>query len=291
MLDDLLIFLKIVESNSMAEAGRALKISSATIARKLARFEESMGVKLIERNTRSFALTQAGHHCYQRAQSIPQIITEMQETLTQCKQSLKGVLNVNISCYSGFHEIIPKLIAFNQAYPGIKLNISKSNTFPDLIDDSYDVYIRYGEVQIRSMQSTPLIQHQMCFCATRAYLKNSPQLETPKDLHAHSLIMHLYNKHEGDEWELNVNGKAEFIRIDSHLIFNNSALVLEALEHDAGVAYLPYYFIKENKNIVPLLKPYWPPTKTVYITYPRGKHIFEKTRVFVDFLIDAYQGA
>lgn len=289
MLDDLLIFLKIVESNSMADAGRALKISSATIARKLARLEGSMGVKLIERNTRSFALTQAGHHCYQRAQSIPQIITEMQDTLTHCQQSLKGTLNVNISCYSGFHEIIPKIIAFNQAYPGIKLNITKSNTFPDLIDDSYDVYIRYGEVQTRSMQSSPLTHHQMCVCATRNYLKNAPQLETPNDLHAHSLIMHLYNKHEGDEWEFYDKGKTEFVRINSHLILNNSALVLEALENDAGVAYLPYYFIKNNINIVPLLKPYWPPTKTVYLCYPREKHIFEKTRVFVDFLIDAYQ--
>ena len=289
MFDELQVFLTIVKSKSMAEAGRSLNLSSATVARKLSRLEELLGAKLIERNTRAFSLTHAGLHCYEHCQSIPQIIDEMKNTITESRTALKGILNVNITCYSAFDELLPKFIEFNQAYPGIVLNVTKSNIFPDLVDDSYDVYIRYGEVSTRSLISIPIAEHQMCVCASLEYLKDAPLLDTPHDISSHRCIVHRYNKYEGEEWIFVINGKAQYINIQSPLIFNNAALVLEAVERGGGLAYIPYYLFENNPHIKPLLESYAPEPKTVYLTYPRGKHIYEKTRVFVEFLLQSYQ--
>lgn len=289
MLNELEIFLTIAKSQSLAEAGRALKMSSATVARKLSSLEDTIGTKLIERNTRSLSLTSAGLHCYQYCESIPQIIDEMKNTINQNTHQLKGVLNVNIACYSAFDELMPKLIAFNNAYPGIVLNITKSNIFPDLVDESYDVYFRYSEVSTRSLTSTRLIDHQLCVCASDEYLKNTVAVTTPYDILKHRCIVHRYNKYDGDEWFFSIKGKLQAIRIHSTLILNNSALVLEAVKQSGGLAYLPSYLIQGDHTLTTLLKPYWPAPNTVYMTYPRGKHIYEKTRVFVDFILQSYQ--
>jgi DNA-binding transcriptional LysR family regulator len=288
MLDELYVFLKIVESNSFAETARMLKLSSATVARKLARLEATMEVKLIERNTRALSLTKAGQHCYDRCQSIPLIIEEMMNTFSKSKSALNGTLNISVATYSGYHEVLTKLVQFNQQFPNIILNITKSNIYPTLIDDSYDAYIRYSEVNTRSLKSVVLTEHQMCVCASERYLLESAPVETPADLNQHRCIVHQVNRHEGDEWEFQIDGQTEFIRIKGDFVLNNSAMVLETLIAGGGIAYMPTYFIENESSVKTLLHSYWPAAKNVYLTYPRSKHLFEKTKVFVEFMQTAY---
>lgn len=288
MLDELNVFLKIVESSSMSEAGRLLKISNATVARKLATLEKRMGVKLLERNTRAMALTKAGLHCFDRCKSIPAIIDDMMCSAQQKKQSLRGSLDISIATYSGYHELLPKLVTFNQKYPNLTLNISKSNVFPDLIDDSYHAYIRYGEVQTRAMTSIKLVAHQMCLCASEDYLRKSLPLNHLDSLAEHHCIVHQYNRHEGDEWEFVVDGQSLFKKIKGCMVLNNSSLVMEAMQAGGGVAYLPRYIVQNLENVKMLLPDIWPRPRPVFLTHPRGQLLYEKTRVFVDFLKQSY---
>jgi DNA-binding transcriptional LysR family regulator len=289
MLDELFVFLKIVESSSLAEAARVLKISNATVARRLAALEKTLGVRLIDRNTRAMSLTQAGQDCYDRCQSIPNIIDEMMNTTKSNKGSLQGSLDISIATYSGYHELLPKLVAFRNLHPALKLNISKSNVFPDLIDNSFHAYVRYDEVQTRSMTSIILTEHQMCLCAAKDYLANAPPIDSLGSLSKHQCIIHQYNRHEGDEWEFLVDGKQYFQKINGSMMYNNSALVIEAIEAGGGIGYLPTYFVESLPNISVLLPTIWPKAKPVFLTYPRGEHIYEKIRVFVDFLQASYR--
>lgn len=287
-MNELMIFLEIVKSKSLAAAGRSLGISSATVVRKLSTLENQLGVKLIERNTRRLALTEHGRYCYDRCVQIPDIIEEMRDTLSIAKQSLKGELDISIASYGGYHELMPMITKFNKTYPNIKLNIIKTNIFPDLIDDNYDVYFRYDEVQTRSFRSDKLISHQLGLCASQDYLKTNGQPKHPKDLHAHQCLVHQYNKHEGRYWQFQEKGQLFGLNIDASMIINNSAIVIEAVLSGAGIAYLPTYYAKDHPKLVYFMAPYWSMAKDHYITYPRTPHLLAKTKLFVECIKSCY---
>lgn len=287
-MDEILIFLEIVKTESLAAAGRSLGISAATVVRKLAKLERQLGVTLIERNTRRLSLTEHGRHCFSRCAQIPEILDEMQDSLSVAKEKLSGQLDISIASYSGYGEIMPMIAAFKQIYPKIKLNVIKTNIYPDLIDDNYDVYFRYEEVQTRSLRSDVLNEHQLGLCAHQSYLQKHGTPSHPKELLNHQCIVHQYNKHEGSYWSFVENDQAFGMNIEGAMVINNSAIVLEAVFNGAGIAYLPTYFARQYPEVTFFMQDFWCKAKKQFITYPRSPHLLAKTRLFVEHIKDSY---
>ncbi|WP_419421255.1 LysR family transcriptional regulator (plasmid) [Legionella sp. D16C41] len=291
MLSNLEVFLQVVDSNSFYKAANLLKISPASVTRKVASLEEELGVTLLNRNTRRFSLTKYGEYCYKHCQNISRILAELKNDLSNKKQAPSGLLNLSVSVYSGYIELLPIIAKFLEIYPQITIQFIKSNIFPDLIDDSYDIYFRYKEINTRTLQSKKLIDHQMICCATPAYLKRHGIPKKPDMLKKHNCIIHQINLYEGDVWFFRQQDKNYFISVNGNLRLNNSALVLEAVLQGVGIAFLPRYFFQkfiDSTELVEVLTEFRATPMTVWLVYPRPKHLSLKHRVFVDFILDAY---
>lgn len=291
MLDEIHIFILVVKHQSFTKAAHALQLSSATVTRRLMSLEKKLGVKLLKRNTRHFSLTESGHVCYQMYKDLPDTVEQLQNTLSNKLVEPSGEINLSVSVYSGYLELLSKMANFLIQYPKITVNYVKSNIFPDLVDSSYDFYFRYQEISTRSLMSTKLMEHQLIPCASRVYLKNNPLPQHPKDLLTHNCIMHRYNLHEGDHWSFIINGKSQSIAVKGNLILNSSFLVLEAVQNHIGVGYLPRYFFEKGISqgcLVPLLENFLSAPWIVWLVYPRVINRAYKDQLFLDYILSAY---
>lgn len=283
--------IQVVESNSFYKAARLLKLSPASVTRKIAKLESQLGVTLLNRNTRGFSLTDHGEYCYQQCQNIPAILSGLTNDLTNKVNEPTGVLNISVSCYSGYIELLPIIAKFLQAYPHITIQFVKSNIYPDLLD-SFDVYFRYNEINTRALQSQKLIDHQLICCATPDYLKKQRAPLKPTDLAQHNCIVHQVNLYEGEVWHFKDKQRTITLKASGNLRINNSALVLEAVLQGAGIARLPSYFfedaMKEGK-LIEVLADFRSSKMTVWLVHPRQHLRARKHQVFIDFVLKEYQ--
>ncbi|CAM3010814.1 LysR family transcriptional regulator [Legionella steigerwaltii] len=291
MLSDIEVFLQVVDSNSFYKAANLLKISPASVTRKVANLERELGVTLLNRNTRRFSLTKYGEHCYTHCQNIPTILAELKGDIADKIKEPSGLLNLSVSVYSGYIELLPIVAKFLKAYPQITIQFIKSNIFPDLIDDSYDIYFRYKEINTRTLQSKKLIEHQMICCATPNYLECHGIPIKPDELKNHNCIIHQINLYEGDNWFFRQHDKNYSVSVNGNLRLNNSALVLEAVLQGVGIAFLPSYFFQkfiDLGELTEVLTDFRPTPMPVWLVHPRPKYLSRKHRVFIDFILDAY---
>lgn len=292
MLDEIQVFIQVVDSNSFYKAAKVLKISTASVTRKVAKLESMLEVTLLNRNTRRFSLTSFGETCYKHCQSIPALLAELQQGIANTIQEPTGTLNLSVAAYSGYLELLPIVAQFLKKYPFIKINFMKSNIYPDLIDESFDIYFRYKEINTRTLQSKKLIDHKMICCATPDYLLNSGFLKKPNDLSQHNCIIHQTNLYDGDVWDFQDDkNKKLSLTVEGNLRLNNSALVLEAVLQGIGIARLPHYFFQQYINdgkLIEVLEQYTPPLLTVWLIHPRPAYMARKHQLFIEFIVNAY---
>ncbi|WP_131783731.1 LysR family transcriptional regulator [Legionella gresilensis] len=291
MLSDIEVFLQVVDSNSFYKAANVLKISPASVTRKVANLEQELGVTLLNRNTRRFSLTKYGDYCYKHCQNISKILAELRSDIANKIKEPSGLINLSVSVYSGYLELLPIIARFLELYPQVTIQFVKSNIFPDLIDDSYDIYFRYKEINTRTLQSKKLIEHQMICCATPNYLKRHGIPKKPDNLKSHNCIIHQINLYEGDCWFFQQQDKDYSISVSGNLRLNNSALVLEAVLQGVGIAFLPSYFCQkfiDCGELIEVMADFRSIPLAVWMVYPRPKFLALKNRVFVDFILDAY---
>ena len=221
----------------------------------------------------------------------PGILADLRGTLTNKFNEPSGSLNLSVSVYSGYMELLPIIAQFLRDYPQINIQFIKSNIFPDLIDESYDIYFRYREINTRTLQSKKLIDHQVICCTTPDYIKKHGIPLKPQDLTMHNCIIHQINLYEGDCWNFSYLNKNTSIQVSGNLRLNNSALALESVLQGIGIARLPSYFFQkhiESGELVEVLTEYRPPQMSVWLIHPRQRYMSRKHRLFVDFILDAY---
>ncbi len=291
MISEIQVFIQVVESNSFYKAANLLRISPASVTRKIAKLESTLGVTLLNRNTRRFSLTSHGEYCYQQCQMINGLMSALQQNIADKIKSPKGSLNLSVAAYSGYMELIPVISGFTKKYPLIKINYFKSNIYPDFIEDTFDFYFRYAEVNTRTLQSKMLKEHQLICCATPQYLREHGIPEAPQDLSKHNCIIHQINLYEGETWDFNDNQKTISIYASGSLRVNNSALALEAVLEGIGVARLPQYFFQkyiDRGELVEVLTNYRANPLSVWLIHPRQHYMSHHHKIFLEYMIEAY---
>jgi len=290
-LDDIHIFIEVVNLKSFSKAGKKVGLSAPTVTRRITRLEKSLNIQLLRRNTRQFALTQAGRVCYEACREIPTMLSKINNQLGEDILLPTGQINLCVSVYSGYIELLPKLSAFLEKYPQISINYVKSNIFPDLIDSNYDFYMRYQQISTRSLTSKKLTTHQLVACATPLYLAKRGRPKIPHELSQHNCIIHRYNLHEGKYWRFKINNKEQSVSINGNIMLNSSALVLEAVKESIGIAYLPSYFVSDDIKsglLEPLLNEFSPTPMAVWLIYPRSIEQSYKDQLFLEHILSAY---
>lgn len=288
-LKSLTIFLRSAQSGSFSEAARQLGMAPSAVSRAVLRLEDELGVRLLQRTTRSLTLTEAGDRFYQRAQ---QILNDLEEAELEVKRSQSmpiGTLRLDLSFAFGKLHIAPALLRFTTQYPELNLNVSFNDRLIDLIEEGIDATVRIGLSSDSSLIMHHLATAHYTTCASPQYLAQYGTPTTPTDLLQHRCVNFIFPQTGREpEWKFEQDGKALDFAVDSYLRFNNSEVILEAVIQGAGVVQVPKFIAAKaiaRGDLQPVLQSY--ATRSglpIAVLYPQKRYLSAKVRVFVEFM-------
>ena len=191
-LDEYLAFVTIVELKSLSKAAQALHLSPSAISKKLTQLEDSLSVTLLERSTRSLAVTDVGKSFYRDCKSILASVTEAEERLNDNQERVMGKLTLSCPRVLLQPHFFQMLNQFKYQHPDIKFNISVSNEIEDLIDGQIDFAFRIAPLKDSRLTAIPFLETRPVFCASPEYVKNHSKPNSLLDLKNHTVIIPTY---------------------------------------------------------------------------------------------------
>jgi DNA-binding transcriptional LysR family regulator len=169
-LFDMLVFVRVVEAGSLSAAARELNLSLAVISRKLSRLEERLGVRLINRTTRTLALTEEGAAFHAPCVRILAEIDEAETEVTKGRDAAVGLLRITSTFAFGRRRLAPLLQELQSGQRNLQVHLDASDGFVNLVESGYDLAIRFGALADSSLIARPLAPNSYVICASPAYL-------------------------------------------------------------------------------------------------------------------------
>lgn len=288
-LKSLTIFMRSAQCGSFSEAARQLGMAPSAVSRAVLRLEEELGVRLLQRTTRSLTLSEDGDRFYQRTQQILSDLEEAELEVKQSKSSPTGTLRLDLSSTFGNLYIAPALLQFVEQYPGLKLNVSFNDQLVDLVNEGIDAAVRIGEPSDSSLIMRHLAVARYVTCAAPGYLARYGTPTTPAELSHHRCVNFIFPQTRQEySWKFEQAGSAVEVTIDSYLYFDNSVAILEAIIQDAGVIQLPKFVVAEaitKGQVQPILQSYAPQASLpIAVLYPQKRYLSAKVRLFVEWM-------
>ncbi|WJT01020.1 LysR family transcriptional regulator [Novosphingobium humi] len=277
-------FAEVVSTGSFSAAATSLGYSKAAVSRQISRLEASVGMKLLERNTRTVTLTPVGREMYARCARIVDEVNEANRVMNGMQQKPRGDLKVNAPVVSSLFDLTKIIPRFLQAYSDIRLFINLSDSRADLLKGRFDVSFWIGEPYDANLDSVMLREYPMVLVASPAYLDRVGRPKAAGDLKEHVCISETHLSQLG-EWRLSKDVTVAIGR--GPLTSNSVRMAREASLQDLGVSYMPRFLVADDIDagrLEVLLPDLVTETIPLHLLFPKGSYMLSKVRAFVDFV-------
>lgn len=285
-LNDILVFVKVVEQGSFTAAGRHLFLPKSSISRKVARLEERLGVRLLQRTTRSLTLTPAGQTYFDRVHRMIADLEEVEATLAGLAQEPRGPLRATVPV--SVVDNNPELFArFVKAYPEVQLALEVSDRLVNLVEEGFDVAIRGGRPPDASLSGQQVLETGLRLLASPSYLEQHGCPTCPSDLREHLCLL-LGPKNQAT-WEFKTNRGDVSVLVSGPMACTNVRALLEAAREGLGIARLPVSGLgSELHGLEVVLSELEAPGGGLWVVYPSERHLSPAVRAFVEF-VEGYE--
>jgi DNA-binding transcriptional LysR family regulator len=290
-LDEIAAFATVADTRSFTQAARRLGVSGAQVSKLVARLEDRLGARLLNRTTRDVSLTDTGRAYLERARGLLEDF-EALESSVRDEDGPRGTLRMSAPVSFGARQLDPALLDFAKAYPHVALEVFYSDRMVNLVDEGFDMAVRIGQLGDSTLIARKLAPVRLVTCASPAYLQAHGVPQTPADLAAHESIVDL-NAREPYVWGFGIGGECMDVRIHGRLRFSSPEACLQAAERGFGVARAPAFVAHERLRagtLTPLLCNFESETVHVHAVYPHARHLAPKVRAVVDFLAARFAG-
>ncbi len=281
-LDELAIFVAIVDEGSLAAAGRKLRRSPPAVTRALAALEDRAAVRLVERTTRRCRLTEAGRRLAEHAR---QLLAGYGDAVGEAAAgSVRGLLRVTAPLVFGRRHVTPVVASFLDAYPGMRVELVLSDRNLDLIGDGLDVALRIGPLADSSLVARRVGEVRRLLVASPSYLAVAPRLRAPADLVRHDAVF-TATRPGPLEWRFGDGARGQAVRLVPRLMVNDVEAMLLAVRAGRGVGRALSYQVADDLAsgaLVRLLPELEPPALPVQLVVPSARHLSPKARSFLD---------
>lgn len=290
-LNDLQFFAIVVEHGGYAAAERALGIPKSRLSRRVSQLESDLGVRLLQRSTRKFAVTDVGQSVYRHAQSMLAEAQAARETVDRVSADPRGLIKVSSPVTLAQHMLARLMPEFMTAYPLVRVQLHVSNRRVDIIPEGIDVALRVrsrldddGELVLRSFG-----QISELLVASPAYLKRRGRPGQPADLSAHATLS-MSEDEARQRWTLHGPGDAiQRVDIKPILMTHDFAVLIAAARAGQGVALLPESICADavRSGELEVVVPDWHlPQGICHAVFPSRRGLLPAVRVFIDFLAE-----
>lgn len=284
-LDAMRMFVAIGDAGSLSAAARKLKVPLPTVSRKLALLEEHLGIRLVVRTTRKFALTDPGRTYLESCRRLLAEIEDAERIAAGEYETPKGRLYVTAPIVFGRLHVLPVALAFLKAYPEIELRLSLADRIADMIEEGVDVALRIAHLADSSLIAARVGAVRLVTCAAPSYLKAGGTPRTPSDLIQHHCITSA-NLSATDRWTYRIDGDDQAVVIRSRLAVTTAEAAIDAALAGIGITRVLSYqaaaAIKAGKLKL-LLRPFEPPEIPVSLVHSQARLTAPKVRAFLDF--------
>lgn len=282
-LNEIAIFVKVVETGSFTGAARALEMPKSTVSARLSSLEKRLGVTLIRRTTRKLHVTDAGRAYYEQCLLAISQIMEAEEVVTHGQSIPQGLLRVTAPIELGV-ALLPHVIEeFNKKYPEVNLEIILSDKTVDLVSEGIDIGIRTGHLKDSTLIAKKLGMIYFAPFASPKYLKKNSEVKKPKDLEGHCLIP--FTSIGSEEWQLVSPKEKQTVKLEKRMIMNDLNLIKALAVSGMGIALIPtflcYQEVKSGK-LVRILNNWRSELRPVHFVYPSQKFVAPKIKAFIE---------
>ncbi len=291
-LASLRAFTKVVELASFSEAGKKLRLSRSAVSKYISDLEHELGVQLLNRTTRRVTPTEQGQAYFERATSILADLDAADHAVAERQSSPRGLLRVNAPMSFGTIKLGPVVAEFMERYPELQIQLVLSDEQVDPLQQGIDVVLRIAELESSSLIARKLTPIPRSLCASPDYLSRRGEPKHPDELRNHDCLTYGYLS-TGNQWKLTGKDGDHWVSPRWMLCANNAEVLCDAAVRGRGIALLPNFVAEDALQrgaLRSILTDYSSPPTALYAVYPPTRHLAVKVRVFIDFLVERFEG-
>ncbi|PQQ26711.1 LysR family transcriptional regulator [Photorhabdus luminescens] len=287
-LSGFIIFIHVAEARSFATAARQLGLSPSSVSKSISRLEEKLGVRLLQRSTRSVSLTAEGTLFLERCKRILDEISTAEHELLSSISAPQGRLRVSLPSLSNL--MLPVLSAFATCYPQIELELDFSDRLVDVIDEGFDAVVRTGELNDSRLMNKRIGSSRLVYVGAPGYFAQHGKPSHPGELLRHACLMHRFPT-TGllEKWPLRSGTSEVDIHLQAKITSNHVETLLHMAIQGHGIACLPDFTVKQalvSGELLTILDKWAGTSSTFRVLWPSNRWVLPKVRAFVDFMAD-----
>jgi DNA-binding transcriptional LysR family regulator len=283
-------FVAVADHGSFTRAATQLGVSTGSLSHTIRELEENLGVRLLNRTTRSVAPTEAGERMLARLRPLLDEFEAAIDSVNAFRERPAGQLRITVPPPVAIFVLAPLLPRFLAQYPEIILDVSVDPLLTDIVAGRYDAGVRVGHRIARDMIAVRISDDlRMNVVASPDYLARHGRPQTPQDLHTHNCIRLRFPSGTFLPWRFSMDGETLELDVKGSLIANDADLLVRVALNGTGVAYLLRDFAAPfiaTGQLVPLLEEWMPPPSDgFFLYYPSRRQNLASLRAFIEFLV------
>lgn len=283
-------FLRVVETGNFTRAAEALRLPKATVTNLIQGLEAHLQTKLLNRTTRRVMVTTDGALYYERAAQIITEIDELDGSLTTSQTNPTGRLRVEMAGAFADWIVIPSLVDFYKKYPEIRIDLGVGDRTVDYLAENVDCALRGGLPGDQSLIARRVSEFDMITCASTRYLEKFGAPAHPQEIQSKHYCVRYFQAQTGRAFPFEFHCGEETVEVDGRYIVavNDARSYVTAVQSGMGIAQVPRFMVPEaiaSGQLVKVLTDWNVDPIPLYIVYPPNRHLSNKVRVFVDWVV------
>lgn len=286
-IDDLEFFTRLVAHGSLSSLARDLGVTPPAVSARLAQLEKRLGVRLLNRTTRTLAMTQEGEMYLGVGSKLLEEVQELERMVSSSRDTPRGLLKVNATFGFGRRHIVPALSEFALRYPEVEVQLDLTDRPLNLAETAYDVGIRFGELPDSRLVARKIATNRRFVCASPLYIEKHGAPQVPDDLRSHRCIVLRENDTAYGTWHFGKGKRHQLVKVHGSMSSNDGEATLQWALQGHGMLVRSEWDVAQyidNGFLVRLLADWSLPPADVYAVYPERMNLSAKVRVFVEFL-------
>jgi DNA-binding transcriptional LysR family regulator len=291
LLQEMAIFVKVVETGSFSETARQLGNTPSAISRAISRLERALGTRLLQRTTRKLRLSESGKQVYAYCLEMVNAAQAVIDNSGKFNSEPHGTVRISVPKAVGHYLLHPHIPEFLERYPKVDVQMLLEDKLIDFIDDEIDLAIRITNQPSLGLKGRKLIEIDHVIVATAEYLEKNGMPQQPQDLKEHQCI-YLGEQASDSKWKFQKENKTTSVSVKGRYSANHTGIRLDAALKHMGIASLPYFVARhalETQALIQVLPDWY--FKTYYsgdawLLYPPTRYLAPKIEVFIHFLAE-----
>lgn len=286
--EGLAMFARVAEERSFAGAARALNVSVATVSRAVARLEERLGARLLNRTSRQLALTEFGNMIAESAMKVVREAEAAEAAARETSARPRGLVRLSVPMSFGLRWVAPLMPAFFREYPEVSVDLHLSDAQVDLVGQGFDAALRIAVLADSSLVARRLCPVAPLVVASPAYLREHGTPQHPADLARHACLGYAYRA-RNDVWRFtNAAGEEASIRPNGPLRVTNADALMPTVLDGLAIAEFPEFICADqvrDGRLVPILKDWTLPRGGLYFVTPSARTRPAKVEALSEFFV------